>query len=206
MKHVKILGLAAAAAIAVMAFLGVGSASATVLCKTNSTPCPVEWHYNTGTTISASLESGTITTFTTTGGIHEDECTGSTVEGPTANTGGGSETVKASVAANKLTFSNCTVKTEVMEGGELEIHHITGSMNGTLTAAEFEITINLGVSCVYTAGTSTDLGTVTGGSMATIDISTILSKKTGSFICPSTIIWAAAYTVTSPEPLYIAES
>jgi len=39
MKYIKMLGLAAIASIAAMAFLGAGSASAAVLCLTNTSPC-----------------------------------------------------------------------------------------------------------------------------------------------------------------------
>jgi hypothetical protein len=40
MKYLKILGLAAVAAAAVMSIAGAGSASATVLCSTTADPCP----------------------------------------------------------------------------------------------------------------------------------------------------------------------
>lgn len=40
MKYVKTLGCAAMAAMALMVFLGAGTASGTVLCKTAASPCP----------------------------------------------------------------------------------------------------------------------------------------------------------------------
>jgi hypothetical protein len=207
MKHVKMLGLAAIAAMALVAFVGASSASATALCKTNNTPCPVEWHYPIGTEFHASLDPETTAILKTTGGAIENTCNTSTVKGTTETTGGSTETVGISVPLNGLVFGGCTNTTDVLEGGTLEIHHIAGTMNGTLTAKNFRVTILLGgVTCVYGAGTATDLGTVTGGTMATVDVNGVVNKVEGSFLCPPTAIWEAKYTVTSPEPLYVSES
>ncbi len=46
MKFIKMLGLAMVAAVAVMAFAGAGTASAT-LCKTQTSPCTSEWPIGT---------------------------------------------------------------------------------------------------------------------------------------------------------------
>ena len=43
MKQLKIIGLAAIAALAVTAMLGAGTASASKLCKTTVEPCPAGW-------------------------------------------------------------------------------------------------------------------------------------------------------------------
>jgi hypothetical protein len=208
MKYVKMLGLAAVAAMALMAFLGASSASATVLCKTAETSgCAASgWDYSAGTLIKTSLEAETTATLKTTGGAIEDTCTGSTVEGNSANTGGANETVHGEVETAKLTFTGCSQTTTVLEGGELEIHHIANTDNGTLTAKRFRVRINLGVNCTYGAGNGTDLGTLTGGSMATMDINAVVNLQEGGFLCPSTALWQASYTVTSPEPLYISAS
>ena len=209
MKYVKMLGLAAVAAMALMAFIGASSASATVLCSESgkTTNCASSGKdYAAATTISASLDSGTSAVLKTTGGLIENTCTTSTVEGPTANTGGATETVRGTVEAAKLTFSNCSNTTDVTEGGELEIHWISGTDNGTLTAKNFAVTqILAGITCTYTAGTGTDLGTVTGGSPATLDVNAVVNKSAGGFACPSTAVWVANYTVTSPSPLYVSE-
>jgi hypothetical protein len=214
MKHLKMLGLAVMAAMALMAFTGASTASATALCKTNNTPCPIEWHYNTGTEIHATLDPGTTAILKTTGGAIENTCSESTVAATTENTGGAEETVKAEVivrhtapVTTDLTFGGCTNTTDVLEGGTLEIHHIAGTMNGTLTAKGFKVTILLaGVTCIYTAGAGIDLGTLTGGTMATMDVNAVVNKSEGSFLCPATAIWEAKYTVTKPEPLYVSES
>lgn len=53
MKLTKMLGLAVVAAIAVMAFAGAGTASATTLCKVKENPCAAANQYPTHTTILA---------------------------------------------------------------------------------------------------------------------------------------------------------
>lgn len=53
MKYVKMLGLAMVAAIAAMALVGAGSASATTLCKVNTNPCPEASRYTTPITVLA---------------------------------------------------------------------------------------------------------------------------------------------------------
>lgn len=203
MKYVKMLGLAAAAAMALMAFLGASSASATFFCKTaETTACAEGWIYSAGTEIDASLEAGSSATLSNTSTSIEDTCTESTIKGSMSNSGI-TETVKINVTTANLTFGGCAHTTDVLEGGELEVHAIAGTDNFTLTAKGFKVTMILaGVTCTYTAGASTDLGTLTSGSMATMDINGIVNKSAGSFLCPSTAIWEAAYTVTSPEPLY----
>jgi hypothetical protein len=211
MKYLKMLGLAAVAAMALTAFLGASSASATVLCKTSlTTGCHAAgWAYPSGTTIDASVESGTKATLETLGGLIRDECSESTVKGSTTTTGSSSETIKGTVETANLSFGGCTATTDVLEGGELEVHWIAGTDNGTLTAKKFQVTVVIGgESCIYGTGTTgTDLGTVTGGSMATIDVSATVTKQAGSGAnCTSTSNWTAKYTVTSPEPLTISES
>jgi hypothetical protein len=167
--------------------------------------------YGAGTTIEASLEPGTTAVLSNTSGSIEDTCTQSTVKGNNGNTGGSSETVHGTVSKEHLTFSGCTEPTSVHAGGELEVHWISGTNNGTLTAKNFSVTVKIlgALDCYYTVGESTDLGTVTGGSMATVDVNTVveLDKRTEShFLCAKTAIWEAKYTVTAPEPLYISSS
>jgi hypothetical protein len=200
MKYMKMLGLAAVAAAALMAFVGAGTASATVLCKTSTltTGCAAAGQdYGANTTVEATLNGSAILEA---GGFIEDTCTGSTIKGKTTNTGSSTETVSGN--ASSLTWSNCTFPTKTIKLGTLEIHYTSGD-NGTLTASGFEVTIEQFFgSCVYKSGTANNLGTLKGGSPATIAISTTV---TGSgFGCPSTATWNANYTVTNPNPLFIS--
>ncbi len=61
MKYVKMLGLAAVAAIAAMAFVGAGTASATTLCKVNTNPCPEGSRYPVESTVKATSTEAKLT-------------------------------------------------------------------------------------------------------------------------------------------------
>jgi len=200
MKYVKMLGLAAVAAAALMAFVGASSASASVLCKTNVTnACGDAWHWPSGTTIAATTETGTKAVLKTTGGAVENECD-STITGSTTNTGSSTETVDGNVAIAGLTWTNCKFEpTKTVKGGLLEIHNIAGTSKGTLTASGFEVTTTLfGISCVYKTGNGLDVGTLTEGAPATMDVSTVVTSTT--FGCPGTANWIAKYVMESPGP------
>jgi hypothetical protein len=200
MKSLKALGLTAVAAMALTAFFGAGSASATVLCTTTSTPCGSSWHVDT---IEASLKSGTTTSLHSTGGSLEATCTGSTLKATKESTGGATTTPVVSVTAANLTWSGCAQKTETVEGGGLEIHSISGSENGTVTASRFHITFVIaGLNCTFNFG-STDAGVLTGGSSATFEINGLLSKVGGSFLCPQDSVWTAEYQITNHTSAYV---
>lgn len=206
MTYGKIIGLAAIAATALMAFVGVSSASATTFCKTNeSASCASGWNYPASTRIAGSLENGTSMGFYTTSIALENTCTSSTLEGTTNSVGGAGQVIVVSV--NSLSFANCSNTIDVLELGELQFGGIEGTTNATVTAKKFRVTMNLhGVSCTYGAGTGMVLGILTGGSMATLDGEMVMTKQEGGFLCPETLVWLAKYTITAPEPLYIAGS
>ena len=174
MKYVKVLGLAAVAAMALMAFLGASTASATVLCKTQLTSgcAAAGWAYPSGTLISASLEASA--TLETTGGTPIVTCETGLVEGSTTNAGSSADTVDGNLS--KLEFGGCTRTVDVLNKGSLEVHWISGTDNGTVTSKSAEVTINTPFgNCVYgTAATGTHIGTITatpgGSKMATLHI------------------------------------
>jgi hypothetical protein len=204
MKYLKILGLAAVAAMALMAFAS--SASATRLYKEAGTHLPI------GTEIHATLKTGTSAKLTDTEGHVLDTCTSSTIFGKTTTTGSATETVKGLVEAKNLIWGTattpCSVGTTTTEGGELEIHSIAGTTNGTLTAKNFKVSINtvLFGTCVFTAGEGTHMGELKGNTTgnATMVVNAIVKKISG--ICNSTGNWVAEYTVTTPTKLWVEES
>lgn len=212
MRYIKMLGLAAVAAAALMAFVGAGTASATTLCKTvpdASGNCEAAWHYPVGTTIHATQEPGTTANLENTSGSTLDTCTESTIHGVTTTTGSATETVKGHIDAISWGSGTtpCTATTDTLALGTLEVHAELPHGRGTLTGAGSKVTVNIfGVSCVYGTGTGTDLGTVTGGNPATIDVNAVIKKEEGGFLCPETTKWTASYIVTSPKPLYVATS
>jgi hypothetical protein len=198
MKYVKILGLAAVAAMALMAFVGAGTASASVLCTSATSPCPSD--YAKGTEVVATSSHTQLTA-----GFGTVTCKKNEVAGKTKTTGGASETVFGPVES--LVFEECNGVVKVLKEGELEVH-ATASGNGTLTSKGASVTVELvGVHCVYgTAATGTELGAVTGGATATVDINAKVLKQEGGFLCASTATWEGTYTVTSPKPLFVTAS
>ena len=197
MKYLKILGLAAIAAAALMAFTG--TASATTLTGAGGASL------GAGTEIKSAAEGTTV--------LHppigDIECKESTVAGKTSNAGGSSETVSGNIES--LTFSNCNATVTVLAKGSLEIHTKTASAdnNGVLTGSGNEVTVEfVGFHCIFkTSGTT--LGTVTGsattGGSATLDIEATIPRtggRSGAF-CGSTAQWTGSYSVSSPSTLNI---
>ncbi|HYQ78558.1 MAG TPA: hypothetical protein VEP91_05540 [Solirubrobacterales bacterium] len=199
---------------ALMAIVGAGSASATVtsLCKAPTTPnglpiCEGNHLYPAGTTIHAHLEAGTKLVIPGPNGVVE--CKGSTIDAITEQ-----QTAKPLGAIlNMLSFGECEdagepVDVETVVKGTLDIELIdlpVWTHNGTLTLTNTEIRILWtfsGDECFYDPG---DVGVLTGGPMATIDWSGPLTYTKGSLGClPGNASWNGAYTVTTPEPLWVS--
>jgi hypothetical protein len=205
MKSLKMLGLAAVATMALTAAFGASSASATVLCTTTSTPCGSAWHVDT---IEASIKAGSSAILRATGFGAEATCgTGSSLTATKKTTGSSTTTPVGSVAKAGLTWSSCTNITNTLGGGEIEVHHIAGTDNGTVTAKGFEITVVFSsVTCVYGAPNGVDLGTLTGGHNATLHFTANPNKVAGSFICPSHIVWEGDYTITNHTNVFVTAS
>jgi len=193
MKYLKMIGLAAVAAAALMAFAGAGTASAeTTLCAdTAGASC-----YGKGTVVDASLVAGTKAVLTPAGFFGSNvECAISTVKGKVETT------TTASGKIEQLTFEECTDPVTVTKPGKLAIHH-DGEHNGKLTVTGYEVHVEQSsLPCTF-AGNITEGITVTGGSMAKVDATATL-EGTSSFPCPSSAVWHAEYTVNQPEPLYV---
>jgi hypothetical protein len=201
MKYLKMLGLAAVAAGALMAFVGAGTASADFLCTANETPCSAA---HTITKIESSLVGGTAKLETTEGTVL-DTCTGGTVVGNIEESGAG-KTVSGKITS--LTWSGCTNTTTTIKTGKLDVDNIAGGTNGTVTGTESEVTVNgiFGVSCVYGVGAGTDLGTLQSGANASLTISAIVNKTSGGFACPSDTRWTAEYRITNHSSVFVHNS
>ena len=188
MKYLKMLGLAAVAAMALMA-IGAGSASATTLEVGGVVK-------STSTTISASLKSGTSAILKDTFGVSSNTCTSSTVSGTTSSTSGASVTGTIST----LDFASCErspVTTD--KGGTLHVTWTSGT-NGTVTSSGAEVTTPSPfgtLNCKTNEGThlgSVD-GVKTGNATMTINATLSCSGISSK--------WEATYVVTSPEGLGI---
>ncbi len=204
MKHLKMLGLAAIAAGALMAFVGAGTASATeLICKNGS---GVEEMCAAPTSISAEVQPGTKVVLDPPFGAIE--CSKSAVSG-SASTGGATSTPNGSNST--LTFESCNATVTVLKKGSLEVHTqgATANDNGLLTSTGTEVTVEfIGTHCIF-ATSNTNIGTLTGSDTtkgkATLDISATIPRtggRSGAF-CGSTAAWTGAYTVTAPAFLDI---
>jgi len=194
MKYVKTFGLAALAA-ALMAFFAVGTASATIIEKEAGTALP------SGTSITAESE-GKTELHPPIGSIN---CLKSHVGGKTTNAGGVGVNVTGNIES--LSFTECNATVNVLANGTLTVAHTSGS-NGTLSSTGAEVTVvYLGFHCIFRTN-NTSLGTVTGGTNATLDISATIPRTGGSSgaFCGSNAAWTGSYKVTTPSPLNITAS
>jgi hypothetical protein len=197
MKYVKMLGLLAVAAAALMAFAG--SASATEVTSPHGT------RY-TGV-IKATSEGKTFLT----GSFANVECNGSHVEGTITSQG---SAVTASGPVNLLTFTECNFPTTVITNGSLIAHTDVPNEKGNalLTSKGAEVLVHTSVgTCTFAtsnAGEGTPIGTLTGststGKTATFDInSSKIPVIAGGFLCGSSGIWEGSYEVTTPDNLNV---
>jgi hypothetical protein len=211
MKYLKMLGLAAVAAMALTAFLGASSASATVLCTTTpptGTPCGTGWHVDE---LDLSIPAGGSVELSSTGGAFEATCTVATTKVTKDVTGSSTTTAAGIVEKGELTWgpvgNGCTNTTDTVHGGTLEIHWISGTDNGTVTAKEFEVTVVLaGVSCTFGVGAGQSIGDLTGGAPAVMHVNTVVNKTAGSFLCPADSKWVGTYVVTNHTTVHVVTS
>ena len=200
MKYVKMLGLLAVAAAALMAFAG--SASATELTGPAG-------KLGVGSVIKATSTNSKLT------GSVEVACKHSSVEGKITNAGGAGVTVEGSIEKTKLTFTECNGDTvEVLNGGTLIVHtqNPENNGNGIVTSTGAEVTIQLHrivlgfpvtTHCIYVTN-ATDIGHLTGGTPAVLDInSSPIPRKATDGACGESSIWTGNYTVTSPTTLIV---
>ncbi|HEX5988907.1 MAG TPA: hypothetical protein VFY75_01670 [Solirubrobacterales bacterium] len=192
MKYVKMLGLLAVAAAALMAFAG--TASATYLTSPAGTTYTGTIHASAGTT-------------TLHGEAFSVTCATSTVSGSVEHHGTGVGTAGGKVTT--LDFNECTFPVTVLANGSLEIHTNESSANGngTVTSFSTKITIHgpFNINCHYETQ-FTDIGTLTGskttGQTAKLDIDSALIPRNGdSALCGAAGEWTGSYTVTTPDYL-----
>lgn len=198
MKNLKALGFAVVAMAAVVALIPIGTASASVLCKTTEAPCPSK--YLAGTTVDLSRITGGSELLTNTKGESLDTCTEITKKGKITKAGSSTETVTGEWTEFKMT--NCTFPTKPITLGRFEVHSIAGH-NGQFTSdATTEVTINtvLFGSCIYGVTSGTSLGTLTGGNPGQLDMNAVAERFSGSaFACPETANWTGTFFLTEPS-------
>lgn len=199
MKYLKMLGLAAIAAMALMAFAGAGSASADELCTENVTPCPaakVVTSIEASLVGSAKLEAG---------GVTLDTCTAGTVAGTVSSQGAGKaitgpiNTISWGTGSTPCTSTTTTIKTGTLEA------NWSKETNGTVVSAGGEVTVNNSSvgDCTYGTGSGTDLGEIKGGTEAHLTIVATVKKTAGGILCPGTAVWNATYRITNHTAVYV---
>jgi hypothetical protein len=197
MKHVKMLGIAAVLAAALMALIGAGAAQAeTTLCKVTEDACSTANMYPVGTAIAATATEPAVLK----AGFATITCNKSTVAGKT-------ETTTTPEGKNStLSFSECGSATvTTLNPGKLQIHW-DAEHNGNLTTSGVEVKVEvLGVSCVYGGEVKSGL-TLTGGNPATLDaVEANIPKVSGGILCGNPAKWTAHYEITSPKPLFVSK-
>jgi hypothetical protein len=202
MKYLKTYGLAAVVALA-FAAIGAGSASATVLCKTN--PCTEK--YFAGTKVSMQLPTGFDMRWTANEGLGSGTCSFSTLTGETSNFGGVG--ARVSVPLSKVSWTTCGSSTwETLKTGVLEIKYANEGLRNEVFLKGTEWRVEP-AACTYSAGAETKVGSLTPsleGSAAEMHIEATFAKVAGSPFCSHTEIWEGNYEVTAPKPLYFSES
>ena len=217
------LGLAALAALAAMAFVGVGSASADTLCKVHAETCPEASRFPVPTTIHAFAKEARLLS-----GEIETVCE-SLIEGATSKNLGAHKGLEGLI--NTVTFKNCTGACDFVTGDSAENlpYKVIGlglneagkyvNTEGTLHvfghklgAHELAGLLNdctvFNFDCLY--GATSALMTflphkpVVGAlalKPATIHAKVSLLRVGHSGFCPATAQWHALYDVTKPAGL-----
>jgi hypothetical protein len=192
MKHLKILSLTAAVAMAMMAFGASISSATTIQSGGKNLPAGAE--------IYSTLKAGTSSVYKDTFGNTVQTCTRSENKVKTTNETG---TAVNGVITVQST-SNCSHTAHVLKNGEMKIEWTSGN-DGKVSSSNFETTFIstvFGASCLAKTGTGTPVGTLTGSTTgnATMDINAVISAG----ICGD-FVWTASFTVTSPSPLTVVK-
>ena len=206
MKHLKMLGLAAVASAALMALVGASSASAAVLCKTETDPC--NSLVKKTETVSAQLMANKEALINISSKFAPVECKQSTIAGKVAKEGGKGNVPEVTVET--LSFTQCSCEVLVMKDGTYYVSHIVGTPNGTPFGTGQELTFQCNtilfgkVKCMYLTN-NTPLGELQGANPAILAVNAELPLVAGSSgLCRAEGgIWTGKYEVTTPKPLYV---
>lgn len=221
MKYLKVLGLAAVAAMAVTAFVGAGTASAaTKLCATSTKKpevtangCPTnkeEPAKNASGKVHIEAESTEALLTTSITNVTCDvskvtiEANSATNEGNTSITGEVTSLSFSSCETSGGTECTVTVKNLPYEG------HLLGTTGGNTNLSTLTVTDAVGagaqvvcgflINCTFTTKEASLAGT--NGSPTTFKASKVLLAREGGF-CPATAEWDATYKVVTPVGLTV---
>jgi len=199
MKYVKML--AAVTAMALMAFVGAGTASATTLTGEGGAVL------GTGSSFHAELEPSEFPKSKLTTAFKTFECDSSTIAGKSKNV----TSTAIDIVVESLAFGGCNCEVSVIGKGTISITWTEGS-NGTVSWNGTETTLNCStifgsVHCIYVTE-KTDIGTLTGSESTTatalLDVSGAnIPRLPTSGLCAEGAKWDAVYKITSPDVLNV---
>jgi len=161
--------------------------------------------------ITTQVDAGQSVVFTETGGGIYATCAVSAIKGQIYQ---GSATSTVTMPVSSVSFGNCTSSVTAKGSGTIEIHHLSGTANGTMTTSEeFQIALHIpppfSGECLYGSKVGSDLGKVTGATGAAthgiIDLTGVLSLISG-FPCVGDIVWSGTYTIALPHKLNVRAS
>jgi hypothetical protein len=191
MRYLKMLGLAAVSATALMALVGASSASATTLEIEGVTK-------NESLSGSISLANGTSIILKDTSGFAQNTCQSSSGEASTSSPYTGEFVTGVATSGS---FSNCTRTVTVHNPGKAEIFWTSGT-NGTVYGEGGEITSGSPFGTLTCkSGETTHIGTLTGVSSgnATLHVNAVINC--GSL---SSAKVEATYTITNHSGLGVS--
>ena len=219
-KLIKAIGLAGVAAMVAMAFVGVGTASATGLCSESPETVEVEGKALTKCKTGKAYTTGQEYKAEATNAILENEvenvtCTTSqtTLKQTEANTSPASVPLLGEVTA--LTFSgckssggfNCTVQS-LNKPYKASLSSETGLLTVTGKTGEPSASVSCGLGLLSCVFGNTTLGlTVESGNPAAVkaeNVSMKMTKKEGFLKCPASSFWTATYVATNPTSIWIS--
>jgi hypothetical protein len=200
MKHVRMLGLAAAAAMALMAFVGASTASATTLTGEGGSII------KTGTEFHAVNEGRT----TLTTAFKNIECEEATMSGKTTNETG----TTVNIGSIEIVTSKCNCEAKYLSTGTASIEVIGSGPNGTMTSTGAELTVTCStifgnVHCIYQTN-AVNLGTLTGssttGATATEDVEgKEVPRLATNGLCAEKAALDGKYKATAPDVLNVSK-
>jgi hypothetical protein len=189
MKYIKMLGLLAVAAAALMAFPGTASATE-ITSSTGSTP---------------TINATNVGQLELHGPVGSVICQKSTVAGTITSHGAGQP---ATGPISTLNFTECNEHVTVVKRGWLVIHVASSTGNGTLVSEGAEVTVVQttifgDVHCIYATGTGVHLGSITGAASGTghavLNMSGSVPRVVTSGLCGSEPSeWTGSYKVNHP--------
>ena len=186
MGYLKRFGLSAMMAIALTAAAGSGLASATTLEVGGSAK-------NSWVSATATLQAGTSLLIKDEYGTTTDTCSFAEYGFSTTYYSG----VSVEGVLSPLNVGSCTHTTKVLRAGTFRIFYTSGT-NGWVSVSSTEVTVQstfFGANAVCSAGSGTNIGTLTGTSSgpATLDVNATMNCG-----ILGSAKWTGTYSVTSP--------